>query len=73
MCLSVRSEIGDEVCESSRLDSGVRLICDIILTKLYCPLGEPARELRLLENAFQRIGDDDHNRMALKVRPEFPS
>ena len=47
------------------------MIGDVILTELYRPLGKPAGELRLLENAFQRIGGDDHNRMALKVRPEF--
>ena len=48
------------------------MIGDVILTELYHPLGEPARELRFLENAFQRISGDDHNWMALKVEPEFP-
>ena len=43
----------------------------VILTELYRLLGEPTRELRLLENAFQRISGDDHNWMALKVGLEF--
>ena len=67
LCLSIRSEVCDKVNQGLGLDGSARLEGDVILAEFYCPLGELARELRLVKDALQWKSGENCNWLALEV------